>query len=205
MSEKLIIPQAIAVEGKYDKIRVSSVADALILPLDGFGVFREKEKQAYLRRLAKERGLLILTDADGGGLVIRNFLRSLLGGEGVTHLYIPPVPGKEKRKKAPSKEGLLGVEGIGCETLRAILAPFAVDAPPVARTPLTRADLYELGLSGGEGSAEKRKKLCLALGFPTNLSSKALAEALSVLCTREELISALERINANEKTVDEIP
>lgn len=188
MEEKLHITRAIVVEGRYDKTKLASVTDAQIVTCDGFGVFKEKEKQAYLRRLAEEKGILVLTDADGGGLVIRNFLRGALPKEGVTHLYIPEVKGKERRKKAPSKEGLLGVEGIDADLLRSLLRPFASDACEREENgEITPALLYQWGLSGGQDSAEKRKTLAAALGLPTNLSAKALCEAMNALYTREEI------------------
>ena len=195
MEEKLRIPQVIVVEGRYDKCKIASIADAQIVTCDGFGVFKEKEKQAYLRRLAAEKGILVLTDADGGGLVIRNFLRGALPKEGVTHLYIPEVKGKEKRKKSPSKEGLLGVEGIEADRLREILRPFAAGTSArEEHEPITPALLCEWGLSGGTDSAEKRKKLAAALGLPTNLSTKALCEAMNALYTRSQIETIWEEL-----------
>ncbi|MBO5217934.1 MAG: DUF4093 domain-containing protein, partial [Clostridia bacterium] len=130
MAEKLKIDIPIAVEGKYDKIKIASIADAQIVVTDGFGVFASDEKAALIRRLAEPRGIIVLTDSDGAGLVIRNYFNSILKKEKIFHLYIPQVAGKERRKKMPSKAGTLGVEGIDADYLRGLLEPFAAGADP---------------------------------------------------------------------------
>ncbi|MBQ8508777.1 MAG: DUF4093 domain-containing protein [Clostridia bacterium] len=182
--EKLKIAIPIAVEGKYDKIKLSSVVDGQIITTDGFRVFASDEKAALIRRLAEPRGMIVLTDSDGAGLVIRNYFNSILPKDKLIHLYTPRIPGKEKRKTAPSKAGWLGVEGMEADLLRKLLAPYAEDAAskdkPSGRE-ITKADLYADGLSGGEGSAERRAKLCEALGLPPDLSANALLAALNLL------------------------
>ena len=189
---RLHIRQAVVVEGKYDKIRLDSVIDAYIVVCDGFGIFKQAEKAALLRRLAKERGLIVLTDPDSGGGVIRSHLRSVLGKEGVTHLYVPAIEGKEKRKNEAGKDGLLGVEGIDNERLYALFLPFAGEAAPCASKPLTKADFYSLGLSGGAKSGEKRAALCRYLDLPPSLSANALLEAVNLLCLSEKVLSFTE-------------
>lgn len=185
--EKLKIRQAVLVEGKYDRLRLLDLLDATVLTTDGFGIFKQAEKAAMLRRIARERGIIVLTDPDGGGKVIRAHLRSVLPKEGVIHLYIPARQGKEARKPHPSKEGFLGVEGIDAGTLRAIFAPFALDAPALPEfPPITKAELYAHGLSGAPDSAERRAALCRALGLPPNLSANALIEAICLLSLQEE-------------------
>jgi ribonuclease M5 len=184
------IREAVIVEGKYDQIRLSSLLDATIVVTNGFDIFKDKQRMAYIRRLAKERGLLVLTDSDGAGLVIRNYFKSILPKDRVIHLYIPQVKGKEARKSAPSKEGFLGVEGTDSEILRKIFAPYLLlegQAPPQKRGTLTKLTLYELGYDGGDGSKEKRQALLQKCGLPSTLSTKALLEALNLLYTDEEL------------------
>lgn len=181
---RLTIPQTIVVEGKYDKIRLESVLSAHIVTCDGFGVFKQTEKAALLRRLASERGLIVLTDPDGGGKVIRSHLRSILPTEGVVHLYIPAIKGKEKRKPHPSKEGLLGVEGMDAERIRALFLPFAKEAPEKEEPsdpPISKAELYSLGYSGAPGSTERRAALCISLSLPHDLSANAMLEAINLL------------------------
>lgn len=184
--ERLKIDIPVVVEGKYDKIKLSSVIDARIITTDGFGVFASSDKKQLIRRLAEPRGLIVLTDSDGAGLVIRNYFNSILPKSRLIHLYTPQVAGKERRKKAPSKAGYLGVEGIEADTLRGIFAPYASDRPPHAGREVTKADLYADGLSGGEGSTEKRRRLCTRLGLPGDLSANALLAAVNLLCGYDE-------------------
>lgn len=185
--EKLRLKSPIAVEGKYDKIKLSSVVESEIIVLDGFGIFKNSEKTEFLKRVAEKSGLIVLTDSDGGGLVIRNRLRSVIPQDRLINLYVPEIKGKEKRKTEASKQGLLGVEGMENEILYAILEPYSIDADvPVSKGGITRADLYENGLMGGEGSAEKRKRLCMKCALPQNISTSALLEALNLLYTLEE-------------------
>ena len=187
MADKLTLDRPIVVEGKYDKIRLSSLIDSEILVSDGFGIFKAKDKAAMIRRIAEKKGLIVLTDSDGGGLVIRNYFRSILPADRMVHLYIPEIKGREKRKTENSKEGLLGVEGMENALLRELLLPFAIDAParPCGRR-ITKADLYADGLSGGQDSALRRERLCRRAGLPHNISASALLEVLNLLYTYEE-------------------
>lgn len=189
----LEISRPIIVEGKYDKIRLSRVVKAHIVTTDGFGIFSKAEKTLLIRRLAADQGVIVLTDSDGAGLVIRNYLRTILPADRIVHIYTPQIKGKEKRKQAPSKAGFLGVEGMDTAWLEEALAPFA-DGGANPRMSLTKADFYALGLSGGEGSENKRKQLAVALRLPDNLSANALLEAINLLVTTEEFEEALKRL-----------
>ena len=184
------IREAIVVEGKYDQNTLRQIVDTAVIPTHGFGVMKDRELLAFLRTVAEKRGLILLTDSDGAGFVIRNFLKGALPKEQVRHAYIPDIAGKERRKKAPGKEGKLGVEGMEpavlLEALRRAGATFldeAAEAP--AGTPITKADLYAWGLSGGPDSREKRLALLKALNLPSHMSANALLEALNLLYTKE--------------------
>lgn len=190
----LEISRPIIVEGKYDKIKLSSLVKANIITTDGFGIFNAKEKAKLIRRLAAEHSIIVITDSDGAGLVIRNFLRNLVPKDKITHIYIPQIKGKERRKDAPSKEGFLGVEGMEADFLRGALAPFA-DGEPKPRMKMTKADLYAFGLSGREDSATRRGKLAKALDLPPNLSANALLEAICMLISEEEFQKAYQSIS----------
>ena len=194
--EKIRIEKPIIVEGKYDKITLSSLLDANILTLGGFSVFHEKETAAMNRRVAEMGGVIVLTDSDGAGKVLRGYLSSILPKEKVTHLYVPRVEGKEKRKKTASKEGTLGVEGMDADLLRNLFLPFAADAPEKQKSgePLTKADLFSLGLSGGENAKERREALAKRCGLPRDMSSNALLAALNLLYTKEEILKEIEQI-----------
>lgn len=191
------IKEVIVVEGRYDKNTLRQTVDAAVFPVDGFAVFNDREKLALLRRLARERGLILLTDSDGAGFVIRNYLKGALPKEQVKHAYIPDQYGKERRKRRPGKEGKLGVEGMRPEVLLAALeragATFeGEDAPAAPGGGLTKADLFELGLSGGPDSAEKRRALLARLELPEHLSASAMLETLNLLYDREELLTLLQ-------------
>ena len=190
------VKEVIAVEGRYDHNTIAQVVDAAVVELGGFAVFRDAEKWALLRQLAEKRGLILLTDSDGAGFVIRNHLKGALPREKVKQAYIPDVAGKERRKRRPGKEGKLGVEGMDPATLLAVLrrcgATFEEEArEPAAGQAITKADLFALGLSGGSGSAERRRALTRALALPEKLSPNALLEVLNLLTTREELEETL--------------
>lgn len=187
----------IIVEGRYDKAHLSSLVDAMILTTDGFGVFKSPEKRALIRRLG-EKGLILLCDSDGGGKVIRSHLKGQLSGIPVYDLYVPQIPGKERRKASPSKEGYLGVEGVPAEILRKVLADFAAAHPELTdagelphaekdKTPVSRALLYELGLSGGPDASAKRDALAVQLGLPRGMNAGALFAALSMISSEEEV------------------
>ena len=185
------VRQAIVVEGKHDVIRVQSAVEAVVVPTDGFRIFKDKEKMAMIRRLAAVRGLIVLTDSDSAGGVIRNHLLSCIPAEQVRQAYIPPIAGKERRKATPSKEGLLGVEGMDAATVVEALersgATFeGEDAPVHASLNLTKADWMALGLSGTADSKARRDRLATALGVPTYLSTNRLLELVNTTVTAEE-------------------
>lgn len=188
------IKEAVIVEGKYDKMRLKNVCDALIITTNGFRIFNDTEKKEFLKALAKRQGLLILTDSDRAGFLIRNHLKSFIPGEYIKNAYIPAVSGKEKRKDHPSKEGLLGVEGIDEETLGKVLASASVTASNPNRDPLTKADLFALGLSGQNESAVLRRALCKELGLPPRISANAMLEIINHAFTKEEFINLLNKI-----------
>ena len=183
------IKEVIVVEGRYDQNTLAQVVDATVVPLGGFAVFNDKEKVAFLRRLAEERGLIVLTDSDGAGFVIRNYLKGALPRDRVKQAYIPDIHGKEKRKRAPGKEGKLGVEGMTpqvlTDALRRAGATFEGEDAPRRSAGITKADLLDKGLIG-PGSAERRATLQRELGLPTRLTANGLLEALDLLLTREE-------------------
>ena len=190
------IRQAIVVEGKYDQNTLSQLVDTTIFQTRGFGVMRDKALLELLRRAAKTTGLIIFTDSDGAGFVIRNFLKGALPKEGVLHAYIPDIPGKEKRKRAPGKAGLLGVEGMTKEILLEALtnAGAEMDGASARKTghPITKLDLYTAGLSGKPDSASRREEFLKQLRFPAHMSANALLQALNLLYTREEFLSRFE-------------
>ena len=183
------IKQAIIVEGKYDKMRLSPLTDALIIPVDGFRIFKNRDMLLLLRTLAERDGLLILTDSDQAGFKIRGYLKGAIPRGKIFHAYIPEIRGKERRKSRPGKEGLLGVEGMEEATLTEALkkagcTDFSCSAP---RTAVTKQDLYRLGLSGKAESRLHREEFCRREGFPTRLSANALLELINVLYSLEEL------------------
>lgn len=192
--EKLKIPYPVIVEGKYDKIKLSSIIEADIFVTDGFGIFRENEKAALFRALCERSRMIILTDSDGGGRVIRNFFNSYFDKERLIHLYTPRIEGKEKRKAKASRSGVLGVEGMDADLLRKLFSPFTGAIETQKRTPVTKADLYDLGLSGRDGSAEKRAALARRLGFPEDMSANALLSAVNILYGIEELTEMCEKL-----------
>ena len=188
------IREVIVVEGRYDKNTISQVVDAAVVTLGGFAVFNDREKLSFLRRLAEERGLIVLTDSDGAGFVIRNYLKGALPRDRVKQAYIPDIPGKERRKRSPGKEGKLGVEGMNpavlLEALRRAGATFEDEAPAAERgKPITKADLYALGLTGGTGSAERRQVLLRRLDLPGHLTPNAMLEALNLLYDRASFLA----------------
>ena len=193
MTAPLKIKEAVVVEGRYDKSALAGVVDTLILDTAGFGVFKDGERLALLRKLAAKRGLIVLTDPDGAGFVIRNYLKGAIPKEQLKHAYVPDVYGTERRKRAPGKEGKLGVEGMPPEVLRdAVLRAGATvldgDAAPRAQGDLTLADLFSLGLSGVPAAAERRAALLRKLDLPEHMSAKALLAALNALYSSEDVI-----------------
>lgn len=197
--DKLKLRQAIVVEGKYDQNTLRQIVDTAVFTTNGFADMKDPALLHLLRQAAQTTGLVILTDSDGAGFLIRNTLKSALPETGVLHAYIPDLPGKEKRKAAPGKEGLLGVEGMTPEILLKALrnagAEFADGStPPPAREPITKQDLFALGLSGGPESAKKRAALLKALNLPAHMSANALLQALNVLFSREEFFTQARRL-----------
>lgn len=188
----LHLEQAIVVEGRYDKNTLSQLVDAPIIETRGFGVMKDRELLDFLRRVAEKRGLILLTDSDGAGFVIRNYLKGALPKEQVRHAYIPDVYGKERRKKTAGKEGKLGVEGMPPEVLiRALEQAGASFTDEPRPDPITKYDLYEFGLSGKPDSAKRRQELLKALNLPAHMSANALLDALNLLYSRAEFIELL--------------
>ncbi len=185
------IREAIVVEGRYERNTLSQILDATILETSGFGIFKDKQQLELLRRVAKTRGLIVFTDSDGAGFVIRNHLKSVIDPQYLKHAYIPDIPGKERRKSAPGKEGKLGVEGMTREiildALRRAGATFEGEETTFPKHQITKLDLMDLGLSGGPNSSEKRKQLLQKLNFPEKMSPNALLQALNLLYSLEEL------------------
>lgn len=190
------LKQAVIVEGKYDKIKLSNFLDALIIETNGFGVFRDREKQAFIRRLGEKHGILILTDSDAAGFQIRAYLGGMLPPHQVTHAYIPDVFGKEHRKNEPSKEGKLGVEGMSEEILRTALEQAGVlfETGGIPRRMITNADLYTLGFSGTQDARERRTKLLHALSLPSRLGTGALLKTLNTFLSYEEFLEAAQTV-----------
>lgn len=193
--KRLNIPYPIIVEGKYDRLRLLSVCDAQILTTDGFGIFKKNEKLSLIRRLSQKTPIIILTDSDGAGKLIRSHLTSAVPADRLIQLYIPKIEGKEKRKAVPSAEGTLGVEGMERALLRELLSPFESDAPLKARdeNPLSKTDMYVDGLSGAPDSAAKRDELAQRLSLPVGMSANALLAAMRILLTYDEYLAAVGR------------
>lgn len=182
---KLRLRCPVVVEGKYDKIRLSNVVETPILVLDGFSVFRDAEKKALLARVCREQGLILLTDSDRAGTFLRNRLKGILQGGQIYQVYAPQLRGKEKRKNAPSADGLLGIEGTDGKLLRDVLLPFAAEGDAPTGAGVSKAEWFAHGFSGGENAAEKRKALAKALDLPDHLTSGGLLEAINLLVDRE--------------------
>ncbi len=198
------INEVIVVEGRYDKNALSQVVDAVIIETGGFGIFNDTQKQKLLRKMAEERGLIVLTDSDGAGFVIRNFIKGCTDPKNVKHAYIPDIAGKERRKKTGSKEGTLGVEGMRPEVLLKALrqagASFFENAE--GKEKITKTDFFKLGLSGGANSSKKRAELIKKLDLPAKLSADALLDILNAIMTKEDFYLLVETssINTEEKT-----
>lgn len=190
--ERIHTGRVLVVEGKYDAARLARLTDAMILLTDGFAIFSDKKRQRLLKELAVKNGLLLLSDSDKAGFQIRTYITNLVGAEYVAQAYVPALPGKERRKALPGKEGLLGVEGVPDELVRKslldALGPEAGQtAPPAAGRPITYSDLYDWGLSGTAGAAERKYRLLAALGLPPRLSKKEMLEVFNRLYTFEQL------------------
>ena len=197
------LKQAVVVEGKYDKIKLSSIIDAPIIVTNGFSIFKDKEKLNYIKEVAKKRGIVIMTDSDNAGFMIRNRILKAVGKENeVINVYIPDVFGKEKRKKNMSAEGKLGVEGIDTEVLRETLARFGVTSNESEESSdgkeITKTDLFALGLSGGENSEMKRKVLLKRLNLPQNMTANSMLGALNIFLTYNEFKNICEDLFEKE-------
>ena len=192
------IREAILVEGRYDKNALSQLVDTAIFETGGFGVMKDREKIQFLRQVAEKRGLIIFTDSDGAGFVIRNRLKSLLPPDKLLHACIPQIQGKEKRKQKAGKEGLLGVEGMSPELLIQALhrcgAHFLDENIPAPAGGITRQDLFAWGLMGGEGSREKRQQLKKSLGLPSHLGTSGFLDALNLIATRDQVEALLHQL-----------
>lgn len=193
---KLEIKEAVIVEGRYDKIKLSEIVASPVIETGGFRVFKDKEKQTLIRQIAEKRGILVMTDVDSAGFVIRNFLRGIVPEDQIKHAYIPTVEGKESRKAEPSKEGKLGVEGIDreklIESIRKSGAQIIGEEASISAE-ITKADFYNYGLSGSEDSARLRKAILKALGLPEYLTANAMIAALNCLFTKEEFEENLQK------------
>ena len=193
--------EAIVVEGRYDKNTLSQILDATILETSGFGIFKDKQQLELLRRVAEKRGLIVFTDSDGAGFVIRNHIKSAIPAKYLKHAYTPDIFGKERRKATPGKEGKLGVEGMDreviLEALRRAGATFEGESAPTDGQ-ITKQDMMRVGLSGGKDSSAKRKALMQQLKLPERLSANAFLQALNLLCTREEFFLLTEKLEQND-------
>ena len=191
------VKEAIICEGKYDKIRLSGIFDTVIITTDGFGIFKDPEKKALIRLLAENCGLILLTDSDSAGQMIRKYLEKLVPRDRVKNLYLPEIKGKEKRKSSPSAAGLLGVEGTDNEIILAAAkrAGILSEITDVPKKKITKTDLFNLGLSGGVGSKEKRKSLLSYLKLPTILTANSLLDVINSLYSYEEFLSEVRKWN----------
>lgn len=196
------IRQAVIVEGKYDKIKLSGIIDAPIIQTDGFGIFKDKELQQMIRKLAEIRGILVLTDSDSAGFKIRSFIGSTVDQKNIIHAYIPDIFGKESRKTEPSKEGKIGVEGVSEEIIMKALANAGVlcESTPEPERPITKLDLYELGFAGGEDSAKRRAAMLRYYSFPERLSANSLIKVLNCVTTYDRFLEDVKEI---EKEISE--
>lgn len=193
---KLELKEAVIVEGRYDKIKLSGIISTPVIDTGGFRVFKDKEKQQLIRQIAKKRGILVMTDVDSAGFVIRNFLRGIVPEDRIKHAYIPTVAGKESRKDEPSKEGILGVEGIDKDRLIDSIKKSGATIIGEDRSSdgeITKADFYEYGLVGREESALVRKRILKDLGLPEYLTTNAMISALNCLFTKEEFEEYLKK------------
>lgn len=195
MEDKIKLSEAVIVEGKYDKIKLSNILDAFIIETNGFAVFKDKTKLSFIKKLAKERGIIILTDSDHAGFMIRNYISSGVPKEQIKNVYIPDIFGKEKRKNAPSKEGKLGVEGMTKEVIVEALSKAGItSSKSMCSDPVTTVDFYDLGLTGGAGSKAKRKALCKVLNLPEFLSTSSLISCINNFMTKEEFYSVCQNL-----------
>lgn len=201
MADKLVIPYPVIVEGKYDKIKLDSIIEAQIISTDGFGIFKNQDLAKLLRKLAERSMIILLTDSDGGGKIIRSHITGMIPKDRLIQLYVPQIKGKERRKTAPGKQGLLGVEGMDADLLRGLFAPYASDDADARyrENPLSKTDFFRDGLSGGENSRARRDEIAHACGLPAGMSANALLDALRLLLTYDQYLALVGR--ENEETV----
>ena len=201
MLKKLSIPYPIIVEGKYDRLRLIEICSANIITTDGFGIFKKSERLSLLRELSTRTPIILLTDSDGAGKLIRSHITSAIPKDRIIQLYIPKIEGKEKRKDTPSAEGTLGVEGMEFQLLYDLLSPFEDENTyqVLAQNPISKTDFYIDGLSGGENSAQKRAELAKKLNLPCDMTANALLAALKILLTYEEYLALVGRNNGDKK------
>ncbi len=197
----LKLKEAVIVEGKYDKIKLSSLIDAVIIPTNGFNIFKNRETLELIRYFASNTGIIILTDSDAAGFKIRSYIKGAVKNGKITNVYIPDIFGKERRKTSPSKEGKLGVEGVEKEIILEAFrkAGIFADDTEIPSDPITRLDLYETGLSGGENSSEIRKRLLLKLDLPQRLTASGILDILNTLMTRQEFLALAKEINGGKE------
>lgn len=196
----LKIKEAVIVEGKYDKIKLSNLIDTLIIETNGFAVFKDKKKLAFIRKLANERGIIVITDSDHSGFQIRNYISSSLPKDKIKHIYIPDIYGKEKRKKEPSKEGKLGVEGIDDKILLSLFEKANIEARSVEKRDLiTSVDMFTLGLSGTPNATQNKKKLLKSLDLPEFLSTSSLISYLNSSMDKKEFYSLCRNLFSNQQ------
>lgn len=189
----------VLVEGKYDKSRLSSILDALIITTEGFGIFSDREKQAFIKKTARDKGLMIITDSDAAGFQIRNFIRNIAKDADIVNVYIPDVYGKEKRKEHPSKEGKIGVEGMDTEALTEALRRsgfFEEKDGDVSSEPITHTDLFEAGLTGKENSADRRRAFLTFLGLPARLTGNSLLKTLNLFLSRTLFLEKVQEFDS---------
>lgn len=190
MEEKLKLSQVVIVEGRYDKLKLSNLLDAFIIETNGFSIFKDKEKLKFIRKLANERGIIVMTDSDHAGFMIRNYISQGVDNDKIINVYIPDVYGKEKRKTEPSKEGKIGVEGMSKEIILNALKNANISVSRAANdNPVTNYDLYDLGFSGSQDAKSQRKKLLLALDLPEFLSTSSLLSCINNMMTRQEFFN----------------
>ncbi len=190
------LDKAVIVEGKYDKIKLKNFLDTTIITTDGFGVFKNEQKKQLIKAVAEKQGIVILTDSDDAGMLIRNYIKNICSTADIVNVYLPQIKGMEKRKTKPSKQGLLGVEGIGEEIILSALNQSGVTAVSENNDNIkkvTKADLYQMGLSGRDNSLKKRKELMLHLGFPDNLSSASFLEIINLVYGYNNFVSEVEK------------
>lgn len=183
------VDQVVIVEGRYDKIKLSSIIDGIIIETEGFGIFKDKDKQRLIRKLAEKKGIVILTDSDSAGFVIRNFITSIVPKEYITNVYIPDIFGKEKRKTEASKEGKLGVEGVSAEVLKKSFAKAGIgvsQSTAISKREITLCDFYDDGLTGANDSKAKRTAVLKALELPERMSTKSMLDILNTFLTYDE-------------------